>query len=267
MNIYRYELKSLRKSAIIWICTMVGLVVLFLSIYPSMSSDTVDYKELLAGYPATVRAMLGINLDYIASILGFYSMIFSFVILCGAIQAMNLGVSILSKESREQTADFLLVKPISRSAIISAKLLAAFTVILATNIVFCIAAPIIANIVKVEDYSNKIFFMINLTLFFVQLIFLAIGVFVSVFFNKIKNVLPISLGFVIGFYMIGALLATGKNAEEIRFISPFRYFDITYIIKNSSYETSYLILGAVIVVISVIASYIIYCRKDIHAVS
>jgi ABC-2 type transport system permease protein len=246
---------------------MIALACVFLSIYPSMASDAADFKQLLANYSPTVRAMLGINLDYITSILGFYSMIFSFIILCGAVQAMNLGVSILSKESRERTADFLLVKPVSRANIVNAKLLAAFTVILVTDILFCSISPIIANLVKTDDYSNKLFFMVNLTLFFVQLIFLAIGVFISVFFNKLRSVLPISLGVVFGLYMIGALFAAGKNEEVGRIFSPFRYFDITYIIKNSRYELPYLILGAAIVIVSVAASYVIYCRKDIHAVS
>lgn len=267
MNMYLHELKSLRKSAVIWTCVLISLAALYLSIYPGMTKDAADFKKLLGSYPAPVRAMLGINLDYITSILGFYSMIFSFITLCGAIQAMNLGVSILSKESRERTADFLLVKPVSRSAIVSAKLLAAFTTILATDIVFCAVSSVIANSVKTADFSVKLFFMINLTLFFIQLIFLAVGVVVSVFFNKLKSVLPISLGVVFGSYMIGALIATGKNDDAIRFISPFKYFDTTYIIKNAGYEVSYLIIGAVIVVAAVVISYVIYNKKDIHAVS
>lgn len=267
MNMYLHELKSLRKSTIIWTCSIIALAAIFLSVYPSMVNEAEDFKKLLSGYPETIRAILGIHLDYITSILGFYAMIFSFIALCGAIQAMNLGVSILSKESRERTADFLLVKPVSRSAIVSAKLLAAFTVILATDAVFFAISSIIANAVKTVDYNEKLFFMINLTLFFIQLIFLAIGVVVSVFFNKLKNVLPISLGVVFGFYMIGALIATGENDDVARFFSPFKYFDITYIIKNASYEASYLITGAVIVVAAVAASYIIYIKKDIHAVS
>lgn len=232
-----------------------------------MASDAEEFKKLLGGYPAPVRAMLGINLDYITSILGFYSMIFSFITLCGAIQAMNLGVSILSKESRERTADFLLVKPVSRSAVVSAKLLAALTAILATDVIFYAAVSALAAIVKTSDYNGKLFFMINLTLLFIQLIFLAVGVVISVFFKKLKSVLPISLGVVFGLYMIGALIATGQNDDAARYISPFKYFDITYIIKNASYEASYLITGAVIVVAAVAASYIIYNRKDIHAVS
>lgn len=266
MNMYLHELKSLRKSTIMWICAMIALVIIYFSLYTSLAKDAADFKKLLGAYPASVRAMLGISLDNITSILGFYSMIFSFITLCGAIQAMNIGVSILSKESRERTADFLLVKPVSRAAIVSSKLLAALTMLLVTNVIYYAGASMVANIVKTSNYSNKLFFMISLTLLFIQLIFLAIGVFVSVFFTKLKSVLPISLGVVFGFYIIGALIATGKS-DGARFISPFKYFDIAYIIKNASYEVSYLITGAVIVIAAIVASYIIYTKKDIHAVS
>ncbi|MFL0252526.1 ABC transporter permease subunit [Clostridium neuense] len=266
MNIYLHELKALRKSVIIWTCALIALSAMFFSIYPSMARDAVDFKKILSSYPAPVRAMLGINIDYITSILGFYSMIFSFIVLCGAIQAMNMGVSILSKEARERTADFLLVKPISRSVIVTAKLLAALTMLIITNLLFYVASLVIVNAVKTGDYSVKLFSMINLTLFFIQLIFLAIGLAISVFFNKLKAVLPISLGVVFGSYIIGALISTGNN-ETARFISPFKYFDITYIIKNSRYETSYLVAAAAIVAAAIVISYIVYTKKDIHAVS
>lgn len=267
MNMYLHELKSMRKSAIIWTLSLIALAALYFSLYSGMTRDVVEFKKLLSGYPASVRAMLGIDLDYITSILGFYSMVFSFITLCGAVQAMNLGVSILSKETRERTADFLLVKPVSRFAVVSAKLLAAFTTVIATNIVYWTAATIIANMAKTADYNGRVFFMINLTLLFIQLIFLAIGVVVSVFFNKLKSVLPISLGVVFGSYIIGAIISTGKNNDVVRFISPFKYFDTIYIIKNSSYEASYLIISAIIIAVAVITSYIIYIKKDIHAVS
>ena len=267
MNMYLHELKSMRKSAIIWTCALIGLAALYISIYPEMASDAEDFKKLLSGYPPTVMAMLGIDINYITSFLGFYSMIFSFITLCGAIQAMNLGVSILSKESRERTADFLLVKPVSRSAIVSAKLLAALTVILATDAVFYAALYIMVNAAEIENYTVKPFLMINLTLLFVQLIFLAIGMIVSVFFKRLKNILPISLGTVFGFYIIGALIATDKDNDAERFISPFKYFDSTYIIKNSGYEVPYVIAGAIIIAVAITASYIIYIKKDINAVS
>lgn len=266
MNMYLHELRSLRKSTVIWTVAMIALAALYFSLYPGIAKDAADFQKMLGAYPAPVRAALGISLDNIATILGFYAMVFSFITLCGAIQAMNLGVSILSKEARERTADFLLVKPVSRPMIVSAKLLAALTMLVVTDVVYIAAAFLFANMVKTAAYNITVFLMINLTLFFIQLIFLALGVVISVFFNKLKSVLPISLGVVFGLYTIGAIIANGKNGAE-RFISPFKYFDINYIIKHASYETPYLITGTVIVILTIAITYIIYSKKDIHAVS
>ena len=266
MNMYLHELKSLRKSTIIWAISMIALAVIYFSVYTGIVKDAESFRNLLAGYPAEIRAMLGISLDSITTILGFYSMIFSFVAICGAIQAMNYGLSALSKEARERTADFLLVKPVSRTAIVSSKLFAALTMLLATDMLYFSGAFISANIVKTSDYSFKLFFMVSLTLLFIQLIFFALGVLISVFFKKLRSVLPISLGIVFGLYILGAVLVTSQD-DAARFLSPFQYFNIGYILKNARYESTYMLTGAVIIAAAITASYIIYVRKDIHAVS
>lgn len=266
MNMYLHELKLHRKSTIIWVCSMIAIAALYLSMYSGIVKDAADFKSLLAGYPPQVRAMLGISIDSITAPLGFYSMVISFVLLCGAIQAMNLGLSLISKESRERTADFLLVKPVSRTTIVSAKLLAAITLLLTTNVLYYTVVSIITSVVAQTSFSMKVFFMINLTLLFLQLIFFALGLVISVFFQKLKSVLPISLGTVFGLYILGSLIVTGKD-DITRFISPFKYFDVAYIMKNESYEGVYLLTGAVIVIVMITVSYIIYNKKDIHAVS
>lgn len=266
MNMYLHELKAMLKSTIIWAGLIICLAAIYFSVFPGIAKDAEAFKELLSGYSPSIRSLLSISLDNITSILGFYSMIFSFITLCGAIQATNYGMSVLSKESRERTADFLLVKPVSRQSIVSAKILAAFTMLLATDVVYYASAFIMANLVKTQDYSNKLFLMLNVTLFFIQLIFLSIGLVISVFFNKLKTVLPISLSVVFGFYILGALLVT-KEDDPVRYLAPFKYFDYNYILKNSKFDTKFLIIGAVIVVAAISASYWIYTKKDIHAVS
>ena len=266
MNMYIHELKSLRKSAIIWTCAMIATAALYLSIYPGILVDASGFKAILGEYPPAVRAGLGISIDTITTLLGFYMMVMAFVTLLGAIQAMNMGTSVLSKEIRERTADFLLVKPVSRISIVTSKLLASLTILLVTDVIYFAAASIIASSVKKADYSNKLFFMINLILLFIQLIFFAIGLLISVILPKIKSVLPISLGVVFALYLFGAIAVTGIN-DWTRFISPFKYFDISYIIKNASYEAPYMITSAVIVIVAVVASYIIYVKKDMHAVN
>jgi ABC-2 type transport system permease protein len=48
MNMYLFELKSLRKSVIMWTCVLIALAGIFLSIYPSMAKDAADFKALLS---------------------------------------------------------------------------------------------------------------------------------------------------------------------------------------------------------------------------
>ena len=265
MNIYLHELKAYRKSTIIWSCSLVLLIILFLSMFPSFSKDATDVKKLLEGYPEAFRKAIGLSLDTLFTLLGFYSYLFVYVGLCGSIQAMNLGTSIISKEVREKTADFLLTKPVTRKAIMTAKLLAILTSLVITNVVYLVAAIIMATAVKTEAFSLKIFIMISITLFFVQLMFMALGVIISVLFPKIKSVLPISLGTVFGFFMLG-MLSTTTSTDIWRFLIPFKYYDTAYIIKNSNYETSFIIVEIVFIVVTIFASYLIYSKKDIHAV-
>lgn len=265
MNIFFHELKAYRKSTIIWSVSLVLIIVLFMSFYPAFAKDAEDFKKIMEGYPEAIRNAIGFNLGNFFTILGFYCFPLSFITLCGAIQGMNLGTSIVSKEVREKTADFLLTKPVTRTTVLTSKLLAAFVSIVITNIVYITVTIIVAFQVKTDDFSLKILIMLSLTMFFIQLIFLALGIIISVIVPKIKSVLTVSLATVFAFYFLGMFSST-SGEEAKRYISPFKYFDTAYIIKHSSYEASFLIVGAVIIILAITASYIVYAKKDIHAV-
>lgn len=263
MNIFMYELKVQQKSTIVWSTALVAIVVLFMSMFPSISKEISDFKTLLEGFPEGIRKALGIQVDTIGSVVGFYSYIFLYITLCGSIQAMNYGLSVGSREVREKTADFLFTKPVTRTKIMTSKILAAFMVLLLTNVVFIAAACIMASMVTTENYSLKVFMLISLTLLFIQLIFLALGIIISVLFSKIKSVITVSLGVVFSFFIIGMIAA---NEEPGRYFSPFKYFDHTYIMQHSGYELSFLFIGSAVIFVSLLISYLVNVKKDIPTV-
>jgi ABC-2 type transport system permease protein len=265
MNMYWHELKAYRKSTIIWILSVTALIVLFLSFYPSFSQDTEEFKKLLENYPQEIIKAFGISIDSFFSILGLFSYIYTYVVLCSSIQAMNLGTSILSKEVREKTADFLLAKPVSRTQIVTAKLFAALTAFIFSNIIYIVAASMMAFVVVEGSFNYKAYFLIALTSFLVGMMFLVLGILVSVVLPKIKSVLPISLSTVFGFFIL-SLFSSVIDGEVIRYFIPFKYFDTAYIMEHSSYETIFLVIEIVFIILAVVASYIIYLKKDINAV-
>lgn len=265
MNIFLHELKSYRKSTFIWTTSLIAIVLLFLSLYPSFSSDIEDFNKMLEGFPEPVRKAFGIQIGSMGTLLGFYSYSFLYITLCGAIQSMNLGLSIVSKEVQEKTADFLLTKPVSRTKILTSKLIAAVTSLVITNIFYLIAVIIMSSQITNEEFSMKVLLLISISLFFVQLIFLALGILLSVLIQKMKSVLTFSLGTVFCFFFIGMIAATGED-EIKRYLSPFKYFDTVYIMENSSYETSFLLTGIGVILVSIITSYIFYRKNDVHSV-
>ncbi|UDK96336.1 ABC transporter permease subunit [Lysinibacillus sphaericus] len=265
MNIFIHELKTYRKSTIIWSLSLIAIMIIFMSMYSTFAEDAKGFMKIVENYPEAIRNAMGFNQENFFTILGFYSFPLSFITLCAAIQAMNLGTSIINKEVREKTADFLLTKPVTRTKILTAKLLAAFVSIVVTNIFYFAAASFVALQVQTDDFSLKIFLLLSLTIFFIQLIFLSLGIIISVIVQKIKSVLTVSLATVFAFYFVGMFSDTTGD-EVKRYFSPFKYFDTAYIIKHSSYETTFLIAGAVIIILAIAASYVVYSKKDIHAV-
>ncbi|QGQ94463.1 ABC transporter permease [Paenibacillus psychroresistens] len=265
MNIFLHELKAIRKSTLLWTCSLVAIASLFLAMFPGLSSDAEDFKQVLAGYPVALRDALGMSLETITTLMGFYTFAFTYILVASSIQAMNLGTSILSKEIREKTADFLLTKPVSRTQILTAKLLAAITSLLITQVVYLLIVSIIAVSIQDATFELGTFLLISLTAFLVQLIFLSIGYLFSVLLPRIRSVLAISVGTVIGFFMI-TLFGSAVGDKAIRLITPFKLYDTSYIRVHSSYEGFYILVEVIFVAIILLTSYVIYLKKDIHAV-
>jgi ABC-2 type transport system permease protein len=111
----------------------------------------------------------------------------------------------------------------------------------------------------------KAFLMISITLLFVQIIFAALGIIVAVLAGKIRSVIAVSLSTVFGFFILN-MFGSIIGEKAVRYITPFKFFDYGYIVKNTSYEAPYIIVGAIFVIAAIAASYLVYTKKDIHAV-
>ena len=266
MKLYFRELKAYRNSTIIWIVSLSLLVIVFLSMFPSFTKDVEETKNILQNLPPFMASAAGISPDIMFSIYGFVSWLLTFVTLAGAVQSMNLGVGILSKEESGKTADFLLTRPISRKSVITSKLLAAFSLILITNIVFCLTTFAMAVVVVDTVFSATTLMLVLGKLFLIQLIFLALGFIVSVIINRVKSAIAVSLPTAFSLFIIGTL-GVLLGVDSVKYISPFKLFDSDYIINNNAYDVKFLIGEAIFVLVAVALSYVIYIKKDIKAAS
>lgn len=264
MNIFIHELKSYRKSTLIWMISLSTIVVVFLMMFTAFTKDVETSRSILSHLPPAIRSAFDISMQNFFTIYGFFAYLFTFVGLAGAVQAMNLGISVISKEDSGKTVDFLLTKPISRTRIITSKLLAVLSLLSATNVVFSAIALATAKFVSTAAFSSKTFLMISGILLLIQLFFMALGVLMSVMIPKIKSTITVALPTVFTFFVIGTLGAIIGN-DNVRYISPFKFYDANYVISHNSYELKFLVIEAIFIIIAVVASYAIYIKKDIKA--
>ena len=262
MNLFLRELRAYRRSTLIWAASLGVIVVLFMGLYPGFSSDVAGLEKVLEQFPAAIKAAFNLTADTFLTAAGFYGYVLSFVILAAAIQAMNLGTGVIAKEGSGKTADFLLSKPVTRSRVITAKLLAVMLAVVLTNLVVVAVSFAGMAAVAPDEFEPVTIGLMAFTMLLVQIVFLALGALMGVVLPKVKSVVSVSLPTVFAFYIIGALGDVLGN-EEVRFVSPFRYFDPSYIIRNQSLETAYVILGAGIVVVAIALSYVVFLKKDV----
>jgi len=235
-----------------------------MAFFPSMAADPEAFNQMMSAFPEEVMDLMGINPDLpIMTILGYYSLTMSFVLIPIGIQASNYGFNILSVEERELTADFLMTKPISRSKIFFSKFFAAFISLSVTNVAIWIGSILGVMLFKVDenpDMSKIIVLLSSIVLF--QLFFLCVGMMISVIVKKVPSVISFAMGLGFGMYILAAL---GKmlSSDIIAFISPYKHFDPGFMLVDGTYDIIPTIISVLVIITSFILSYVLYLKRNI----
>lgn len=226
-NLYLKELKRNRKNLITWSAITVGFTVLLLAIYPSMEDMGKDLTTMMEKLPAELGKALGMDANTWSNVLGFYSTYFGiYIVLLIGIFTMSTGATIISKEERDGTSEFLFTKPITRATIFKTKTTALFTLMAIIIIVQLLSAIVMLLVVgkNVDWHALAVmqFHGIILILFFTCL-----GQLISFYFEPKRNFMGMVVGIIFGCYFINAISKTSESVEWLGYISPFHYLDFT----------------------------------------
>lgn len=266
-NIFKFEFNSRLKSLVTWSLAVATILFFFYSVYTGFADQAALMNQMLQKFPPALLEAFGLTQVDLSSVLGFYSLAVLFVMLCLAIQAGNYGFGLVSIEESELTADFLLTKPVSRTQVLTSKLLAALACLVITNLVVWISSFAAIELFKGNhSYNAGTLFLLLKGLFFFQCFFLCVGLLISLLVKQVRNVPPFSLGLAFGAYVLSAL---GDVFAEIKleWITPFKHFDPSFVIQHGTLNWPLVLLNVAVSLIAVGISYWLYLRRDIHAVS
>jgi ABC-2 type transport system permease protein len=266
-TIYLHELRTRLKSIVIWSLALAFLTVLFFAMFPIFSDQAALMNEFMARYPQELRAAFGMDRMDLASVLGFYSFVLMFVQLCLAIQAGNYGFGLVSIEENELTADFLLSKPVSRTQVLTSKLMAALTSLAITILVVWAGSYTGIELFRGEhEYESGTLILLLLGLVIFQLFFFSVGLVVSLMVKRVRSVAPFSLGLGFGTYVLSAFSGIFGDVK-LELITPFKHLDAAYIVQHGAYDTPLVLLNLAVTLVALAVSYGLYIRRDIPAVS
>ena len=266
-NIYRHEFRARLKSVIIWSLALTAMVMFFFSIFPVFADQAALTNQLIANFPPALLEAFGLNRMDLSTVIGFYSFILVFAQLCLAIQAGNYGFGLVSVEESELTADFLLSKPVSRSQVLTSKILAALTSLLVTQLVVWVASfSAIAIFRGSRSYEPSTLILLLVSMMILQLFFMSVGLAISLLVKRVRSVTPYSLGLGFGMYVLNAFAGIFGDVK-LEYLTPFKNLDPAYIVQHKGYNLPLVLISIAVIVASLAISYWRYIRRDIPAVS
>lgn len=259
-TLFVHEIKRNRLSLIVWSLALSFMLGVCVIIYPEMQTQMGDIGAMFSDMGAFSDAF-GMDMLNFGEFMGYFGVeIGNTLGLGGALLAGIVGVSALSKEERDGTAELLLTFPVSRERIVSEKLLFSVFHILAVNVSVVLVSAVSIAAIGVEAEAGKIalIFLANLVM---QLEIMAITFGISAYLNK--NAIGIGIGVAFGLYFLNIISNLADGLEFIGKITPFGYANSGYIIENGKIEILPLFIGILLSALGIAAAYEKYTKKDI----
>lgn len=260
MAILKHELRLGKNTFFIWTAVIAFMLGICILIYPEMEGQMSEISGVFAEM-GSFSAAFGMDRINFGEFAGYFGVECGNILgLGGAFFAALIGISALAKEEREQTAEFLLTHPVSRRKVVMQKLCAVFIQIMAFNAVV-IGVTVLSALIVGESPDKKIFTLLFLAYFILQIEIAAVCFGISSFISR--SGIGIGLGIAAMFYFLNIISNLTKEAEFLKYITPFGYTDSADIITNSSIEMKYLVVGLVLTVMGIFTAFWKYGKKDI----
>jgi len=261
MTLVRHELKQGKISFIIWTASIGFLLAVCIFLFPEMKGQMNSVNDVFASM-GSFTAAFGMDRLNFGTLVGFYAVECGNILgLGGAFFAALCAVSILSKEEKDKTAEFLFTHPISRKNVITEKLIAVLIQITAMNIIiYAISVGSIAVIG--ETIPFKEISLLHLSYYLLQIELAGICFGISAFLRKGST--GVGLGIAVMMYFLNLIANIADAAEFLKYITPFGYCDGADIVSNGRLDEVMVTVGAAIAIVGIIIAYVKYTKKDIH---
>jgi ABC-2 type transport system permease protein len=223
-----------------------------------------EMLEILESLPPTLLEAFQLNAFNLTTVTGFFGVMFTFFALVSSVYAVMLGSDIIAKEERDKTVEFSLTLPIPRRKLITSKILAA--VVLCIAFLLIIWGISLVNVARFQPESEFYPFLslCILAIFIMQMIFLAVGVFLGCAMKQHKRASSIAVSLLLGTYFLSIIADLKADFEFLKYITPFKYFNPLELLNESRLDITYVLISAGIIAVALAGGYVTYAKRDLY---
>jgi len=264
-NLILMEMKRNVMSLLVWMIVITILISVTMSVYRTFLENQSKIIGMLSLVPKGALQFKGIsNIDDLLSVLGFYSANnVIYMMLLGSIYSIVLASNIVLREEYNKTAEYLFSWPLTRGGIFFSKSAVVLLYILLLNLVTSLAGFLCMELVKTGPFSIKAFLILSLNTLLLNILFGALGLFLSTLIRKPKPITAFTIGLVLIFYFIFTLSKITESVSAIGYLSPFKYVNMNSITPSSRLDFWNMLYFIGLSVLLTGISYRLYKRKDI----
>lgn len=260
MSIYGKEMRKGIKSFLIWTIGIAALLVCCVMLYPEMETQMGDMSEMFSDMGVFTQAF-GMDQLNFGTLIGFYGIECGNILgIGGGFFAAYLGVSMIAKEEKDHTAEFLLTHPISRKSVFGQKLFAVTTQIIILNVIVVISA-IVSILFVGEDIPTKELMLIHGAYLIMQLELGWICFGISAFLKR--SFVGVGFGLAGLMYVLNLMCNITDKVEALKYITPFAYTETATIVDKMALDWKLIVLGIGYSIIILVIGFIKYQKKDI----
>jgi ABC-2 type transport system permease protein len=263
MNIFFRELKANLKSLLIWGGIVILLIIEAMTEFSAFEGNP-EMLEILDTMPPALLAAFNMNAFNLTTVTGFFGVMFTYFALIVSISAAMWGSDIISKEERDKTIEFALTLPVTREKLITAKTAAALVNCIVLSLISWGAVRINAQQYQPDSNFYEFAALGMLALFIMQMIFLAVGIFIGCAMKQHKRSGSAAVSLLLGTYFISIAAGLYKDLDFLQYFSPFTYFNPVVLLREAKLDITFVWLSAGIVVVSLVGAYFTYAKRDLY---
>ena len=263
MNIFIRELRANFRSLLIW----AGIAVLFVYVGMAKFSAYEGNPELLAildGMPQALLEAFQFNAFNLTTLTGFFGVMFTYFAIILSAAAVMWGSDIITKEERDKTVEFSLTLPIPRGRLVTAKTLVAVANCIGLTLITAAVIWITAGQYQPDAEFYTFMGLGMIALFLMQMIFLAVGIFLGCAMKQHKRASSVAVSILLGTYFISIIAGLKEDWDFLKYFSPFKYFDPAVMLRESSLDITFVGLSVAIIAVLITGAYAAYARRDLY---